>query len=79
VEPICESVGFGDGVADAVFISGVDPQPITTRFVLDVHLSFVEPEFMPKYEVAFGDERAQDSVDDRSVPKLSKRDKALLQ
>jgi hypothetical protein len=25
VEPRCESVGFGDGVADAVFISGVDP------------------------------------------------------
>jgi hypothetical protein len=34
---------------------------------------------MPKYEVAFEDERAEDSIDDRSVPELSKRDKALLQ
>jgi hypothetical protein len=25
VKPVCESVGDGDGVADTVFISGVDP------------------------------------------------------
>jgi hypothetical protein len=34
---------------------------------------------MPKYEVAFGDERADDSADDRPIPELSNRDKALLQ
>jgi hypothetical protein len=34
---------------------------------------------MPEYEATFGDERAKDSVDDQPVPKLSKRDKALLQ
>jgi hypothetical protein len=39
----------------------------------------MEPEFMPDYEAAFGDERAKDSVDDQPVPKLSKKDKALLQ
>jgi hypothetical protein len=39
----------------------------------------VELEFMPEYEAAFGDERTEDSADDRLVPKLSKRDKALLQ
>jgi hypothetical protein len=39
----------------------------------------VELEFMLEYEAAFGDERTDDSADDRLVPKLSKRDKALLQ
>jgi hypothetical protein len=53
----------------------VDPQPIA----LDVDPSFVELEFMPEYEAAFGDERMEDSVDDRPVHELSKRDKSLLQ
>jgi hypothetical protein len=60
-------------------ISGVDPQPISTGFALDVDSSFVESEFMPKYEATFGDERAKDSANDRPVPELGKRDKALLQ
>jgi hypothetical protein len=34
---------------------------------------------MPKYKVTFGDERAEDSADDRPIPELSNRDKALLQ
>jgi hypothetical protein len=78
-EPICGSVGVGDAAVDTGFISGVDPQPIAIGFVLDVDPSFVEPEFMPEYEAAFGDERAEDSADDRPIPELSKRDKALLQ
>jgi hypothetical protein len=40
------SVYVGDAVADTEFILGVDPQPITTGFTLDVDPSFVEPEFM---------------------------------
>jgi hypothetical protein len=60
VEPVCRSVGVGDGVADTGLISGVDPQPIATRFTLDVEPPFVELE----YEVTFGDERAEDSTDD---------------
>jgi hypothetical protein len=32
VEPVCGSVGVGDGVVDTMFISSVDPQPITTGF-----------------------------------------------
>jgi hypothetical protein len=79
VEPVCGSVGVGDGVADTSFISGVDPQPIGTGFSINVDPSFVEPEFMPKYEAMFGDERAEDSADNRPVPELSKRDKTLLQ
>jgi hypothetical protein len=79
VEPECRSVGVGDTTVDIGFISGVDPQPIATRFALDVDPSFVESEFLLEYEVVFGDEGAEDSVDDRPVPKLSKRDKALLQ
>ena len=78
VEPVCGSVGVGDAAADTGFISGVDPQPIATGFAQDVEPSFIEPEFKPKYEAAFGDERAEDSSDDRLVPELSKRDKALL-
>jgi hypothetical protein len=54
VEPVCGSVSVGDGVTDTDFISGVDLQPISTGFVLDVDLSFVKPEFMPKYEATFG-------------------------
>jgi hypothetical protein len=75
VEPVCGSVGVGDGVADIGFISSVDPRPIGTRFALDVNSFFIKPE----YEAAFGDEHAEDSADDRLVPELSKRDKALLQ
>jgi hypothetical protein len=78
-EPVWGNVDVGDVVADTGFISCVDPQPITTGFALDVDSSFVELEFMPKYEAAFGDERAKDSTDDRPVPELSKRDKTLLQ
>jgi hypothetical protein len=68
-------VGVGDVLPDTGFISGVDPQPIA----LDVDPSFVELKFMLEYEVTFGDECAEDSVNDRSVLELSKRDKALLQ
>jgi hypothetical protein len=57
-------VSVGDGVADTVFISGVDPQPIATGFALNVDPSFVELEFMLEHEAAFGDERADDSTDD---------------
>jgi hypothetical protein len=57
----------------------VGPQPIATRFVLNVDLHIIEPEFMPEYEAVFRDERAKDSVDDRPDPELSNRDKALLQ
>jgi hypothetical protein len=74
VEHVCGSVGVGDVLPNTGFISGVDPQPIA----LDVDPSFVEPEFMPKYEVAFGNECTEDSADDRPVPELSKRDNTLL-
>jgi hypothetical protein len=33
---------------------------------------------MPEYEATFRDERAEDSIDDRPVPELSNRYKALL-
>jgi hypothetical protein len=56
----------------------VDHQSTATYFVLDVDPSFVELEFIPKYDVVFG-ERADDSSDDRLLPELSNRDKALLQ
>jgi hypothetical protein len=75
VEHACGSVVVGNVLPDMGFISGVDPQPIT----LDVDPPFVELEFMPEYEAAFGDERAEDSANDRPVPELSKRDNALLQ
>jgi hypothetical protein len=75
VEHVCGSVGVGDVLPDTCFISGVDPQPVA----LDVDPSFMEIEFMSEYEASFGDEHTEDSVDDRPVPKLSKRDKALLQ
>jgi hypothetical protein len=48
VKLVCGSVGVGDGVADTVFSSGVDPQPIAIGFALDVDPSFIEPEFMPQ-------------------------------
>jgi hypothetical protein len=79
VELVRGSVGVGDVVADTGLILGVDHQPIDTGFSLDVDPSFVEREFMLEYEVAFGDEHMEDSADDRPVPELSKRDKALLQ
>jgi hypothetical protein len=79
VEPVCESVDVGDVVADTEFILGVNPQPIATRFALDVDPSFIALEFMPKYETTFGDEHADDSADDRPIPELSNRDNALLQ
>jgi hypothetical protein len=52
VEPVCGSVG--DGVTDIEFISGVDPQPISIGFALDVDISFAKPEFIPEYEATFG-------------------------
>jgi hypothetical protein len=76
-EPVCESVGVGDAAADTGFISCMDPQPIATRFALDIDPSFIESEFMPEYEAVFGDERAEDSADNRPIPELSKRDKVL--
>jgi hypothetical protein len=78
VEPVCGSVGVGDVVADTGFNLGVDPQLIATGFALDVDPSFIKLEFMLEYETTFGDERAEDSVDDRPVPELSNTDKALL-
>jgi hypothetical protein len=79
VKPICGSEGVGDSTIDTGFISRVHPQPIATRFVLNIDLSFVEPEFMLEYEATFGEERAEDSADDQPIPDLSKRDKILLQ
>jgi hypothetical protein len=72
-------VGVGDAAADTGFISGVDPLPIAIGFALNIDPSFGKPEFMPKYEKVFGDERVDDSTDDQPVPKLSKRDKTQLQ
>jgi hypothetical protein len=57
-------VGVGDVAANTGLISGVDPQPIATGFALDVDLSFIDVEFMLEYEATFGNERADDSVDD---------------
>jgi hypothetical protein len=79
VEPVCQSVGVCDATADTRFILGVDHQSIATRFALDIDPSFVESEFMSKYEPTFGDERAEDSANDRPVPELCKRNKAMLQ
>jgi hypothetical protein len=79
MEPISGSVGVGDVVADAEFISDVDHSPIATYFALDIDLLSIEPEFMPEYEVAFGDERVEDSTDDQPVFQLSNKDKAMLQ
>jgi hypothetical protein len=79
MEHVCGSVGVSDTIADTGFISGVDPLPIATGFTPDVDLSFIELELMPKYEATFRNERAEDSADDRPIPELSNRDKALLQ
>jgi hypothetical protein len=72
-------VDVGDAATDTGFILDVDPQPIAIGFTIDVDPSFIEPEFMPEYEAVFGDERAEDSANDRPIHELSKRDKALLQ
>jgi hypothetical protein len=79
VEHVCGSVGVGDVLPKTCFISGVDPQPIATRFVVDVDSSFMELEFMLEYKAMFGDECVEHSTDDRPVPELSKMNKALLQ
>jgi hypothetical protein len=79
VEPVSESVGVGDDVADTGFISGVDFEPIATSFALNVDSPSIDLEFMLDYDATFGDERAEDSVDDGPVPKLSNKDKVLLQ
>jgi hypothetical protein len=65
MKPVCRSLGVGDAVVDTGFISGVDHQPIFTGFTLEVEPPFIEPEFMPEYEAAFGDENAEDSAGDR--------------
>jgi hypothetical protein len=78
MKPVSKSVSVGNVVADAGFISDVDPQSTATCFTLDVDPPSVELEFMPEYETAFGDERVEDSIDDRLVPELSNRDKTLL-
>jgi hypothetical protein len=54
VEHGCESVGVSDAPDDTGFISGVDSHLIATGFVIDVDLSYIEPEFMPEYEAALG-------------------------
>jgi hypothetical protein len=64
VELVCRSVGVGATAADMGFILGVDPQPIAIGFALDVDPSFMELEFLPEYEVTFGDKCAEDSIDD---------------
>jgi hypothetical protein len=79
VEPVSESVGVGDDVADTGFISGVDFEPIATSFALNVDPPSIDLEFMLDYDATFGDERAEDSVDDGLVPELSNKDKVMLQ
>jgi hypothetical protein len=64
VDPVLGSVGGSDVVVDVGMILDVDPQPIATGFTLYVDVPFVEPEFMPEYNVTFGDERAADSAND---------------
>jgi hypothetical protein len=72
-------VGVGNAIADVGMVSGVDPQSIAIAFIITIDAPLVEPEFTPEYEVAFGDERAKDLVEEQPVPKLSNRDKVLLQ
>jgi hypothetical protein len=64
MKPVCRSFGAGDAAVDTGFILGVHPQPIATGFAQDVEPSFIEPEFRPEYEAAFGNERAKYSADD---------------
>jgi hypothetical protein len=61
MEPVYGRVGVGDVVTDTGFVSGVDHLSIATGFTLDVDPSFVEPEFMPKYEATFRDECAEEN------------------
>jgi hypothetical protein len=68
VEPVLGSVGVDDVVVDVGMISGMDPHPIATSFTLNVDVPSIEPEFMPEYDVAFGNERVEDPADDRPVP-----------
>jgi hypothetical protein len=63
VELVSVSVCVGDVVVDVGMISDVDPQPIT----LTVDTSSIELEFMSEYDTTFGDERVDDSTDDRSI------------
>jgi hypothetical protein len=79
IEPKCQSVAVGDAGVAVGLISGVNSQPVATGFALDVDPSFPELEFMLKYEATSGDEHVEHSVDDRPVPELNKRGKALLQ
>jgi hypothetical protein len=79
VEFFSRSAGVGDVVANMGMISGVDPQPIGTTVTLTVDVPSVDPVFMPEYDMTFGDEWAENSVNDRPVPKLSSSDKILLQ
>jgi hypothetical protein len=60
-------------------ISGVDSQPIATTFTLTIYAPSIEPEFMLEYDAVFGDERAEDSTNDRPVPELSNWNNVLLQ
>jgi hypothetical protein len=79
VEYVLGGVGVADIIADVGMILGVDPHPTATVVTLSVDASFVDPEFMPEYDAVFGDELAEDSADDRLVPEISNRDKAMLQ
>jgi hypothetical protein len=64
VKLVSASVGVGDVVADVGFISGVDPHPTAIDSTLGVDPPSVERKFMSEYEIAFRDERAEDSTDD---------------
>jgi hypothetical protein len=64
VKPVSESLCVDDAIADAGFISGMDPQPTAIGFILDVDPPSIEPKFMPEYEAVLGDERVEDSADD---------------
>jgi hypothetical protein len=68
VELVLGSVGVTDVVGNVGMISSLNPQPIATVVALIVDVPSVEPEFMPEYDATFGDERAEDSADDRIVP-----------
>jgi hypothetical protein len=79
VKSVSGSIVFGDAVVDVMMISEVDPLPITTTDAPTDDVPFVVLEFMSEYDAAFGDERAEDVVDDHPVPELSNGDKVLLQ
>jgi hypothetical protein len=79
VKHVFRSVDIGDVVVDMELISGVNHQSIATGFTLDIDLTSVEPESMPKYKAVFGNKRVEHSTDNQSVSELSNRDKVLLQ